>query len=308
MNNNIFDTIIIGTGPAGYTASIYAGRREMKSLLIGKDPGGQIMWAREIENIPGFKSITNFEFIERMEEQVKRLGIDIIYNQVITIDKTDSLFSVKTADNEYLGKTIIIAMGLSPKKLDLPKEDELIGKGIAYCANCDGPIFKNKIVTVAGGGNAALDAAEFLAKIASQVYLINNTKLFNGFETLIKAVAGKSNIKTYLNFKINKLIGDNKLAKIIIADNETGKEEEIITDGLFVEIGRIPKTEIIAGLVKRDDRGQIIVDEKCQTSHQGIFAAGDVTNSPYKQITIACGQGTIAALSAYQYLQLQNKT
>lgn len=299
----MYDTIIIGSGSAGMTAGIYAIRRKMKTLIIGRQTGGQIIWASTIENYPGFKSIGSFELIQRMEDQVKSLGVEMKTEEVEKIIKDKDGFLVITDKGRYQGKTIILAMGLSPRRLEVFGEKELIGKGVSYCANCDGPLFKNKIVAVIGGGNAALDAAEVLSKIAIQVFLIHRSDHFRGFEALVAKVQQKDNIKIIFNSQIQKIIGQNKLEKIKVTNSKTNKTKELSVDGLFIEIGRQAYTEIVVDLVKLDDNKKIIIDLDCQTNQHGIFAAGDVTQTSFNQIVIACGQGAIAALSAYRYLQ-----
>lgn len=297
------DAIIIGSGPAGVTAAIYAARREMKILLIGKEPGGQLNLASEIENYPGFKEISAFELVQKMSEQVKNLGVEIKTEEVQKIEEKDGYFLIITNRGQYETKTIIIAMGVSPRRLAIPGEEKLTGHGVSYCANCDGPLYRGKIVAVIGGGNAALDAAEMLSKIASQVYLIHRRDEFRGFESLVAEIKTRENIIMVLNSQVEEIIGEDKVEKIIVMDNSSQKKNELLVNGVFIEVGRIASTDLVADLVKRDDKAQIIVDEKCQTSRSGIFAAGDVTQVEFKQITIACGQGTIAALTAYQYLQ-----
>lgn len=301
----MYDTIIIGTGPAGFTAGIYAARREMKTLIIGKEMGGQLIWASEIENYPGFKSINSFDLISRMSEQVKSLGVEIKSDEVKKMEKKDDKFILHTNRDIYEARTVILALGLSPRRLAIPGEEKLTGKGVSYCANCDGPFYKNKTVAVVGGGNSALDAAEILSKIAKKVYLIHRRDEFRGFEVLVGEIRARKNIEFVLNGEPKEIIGENKLEKIKVFNNKTREEKEIAVDGLFVEIGRIANTDLAAGLAKRNERDEIIVDEKCMTSCPGMFAAGDVTPVEFKQITIACGQGAIAALAAYQYLRLK---
>lgn len=301
----MYDTIIIGTGPAGFTAGIYAARREMKTLIIGKEMGGQLIWASEIENYPGFKSINSFDLISRMSEQVKALGVEIKSDEVKKIENKDNKFVLHTNRDIYEARTVILSLGLSPRRLAIPGEEKLTGKGVSYCANCDGPFYKNKTVAVVGGGNSALDAAEILSKIAKKVYLIHRRDEFRGFEVLVGEIRARKNIEFVLNGEPKEIIGENKLEKIKVFNNKTREEKEIAVDGLFVEIGRIANTDLAAGLAKRNERDEIIVDEKCMTNCPGLFAAGDVTPVPFKQITIACGQGAIAALAAYQYLQLK---
>lgn len=301
----MYDTIIIGSGPAGFTAGIYAARRKMKTLIIGREMGGQLVWASEIENYPGFKAINSFDLINKMNEQVKALGVEIKSDEVKAIKKNKETFVLHTNKEVFEARTVILALGLSPRRLAIPGEVELTGKGVSYCANCDGPFYKNKIVAVAGGGNSALDAAEILSKIASKVYLVHRRDEFRGFEALVEEVKAKENIELILNSGVKEIIGENKVEKIKVYNNKTRQEREIILDGLFIEVGRIANTDIIAGLAERDEKNQIIINDKCMTSCPGMFAAGDVTPVEFKQITIACGQATIAALAAYQYIQLK---
>lgn len=301
----MYDVIIIGTGPAGYTAAIYAARRQMKTLVIGKEAGGQLVWASEIENYPGFKKIDNFELITKMQDQVKSLNVEILSSEVQKIQKVEEKFVLNTASGTYEASTVIIAMGLSPRRLEIKGEKEFNARGVSYCANCDGPFYKDKIVTVIGGGNAALDAAEVLSKIAKQVYLVHRNDQFKGFEILLEEVKKKANIELILNSEVKEISGNLKVEKISILNNQTNETRELNTDGVFVEIGRIASTDLVDELVERDEKNQILVDEKCKTKTPGVFACGDVTQVPFKQITIACGQATIAALAAYEYLQLK---
>lgn len=302
----MYDTIIIGSGPAGMTAGIYAARREMKALIIGKELGGQVSMASEIENWPGYKTIQSFELIKNMQEQVKYQGVEIVSNEVMKINKNeDDTFSIFTGGEEYQTRTIIVAIGLSPRRLAIKGEIELTGKGVSYCATCDSPFFREKTVAVVGGGNAALDAAEVLSKIAKKVYLIHRSQDFKAFETLVDEVKAKENVEFILDSAVEEISGENKVEKIKIKNVKSNENSELSLDGIFIEIGRIASTDLIANFADRDERNQILVDEKCRTKTPGIFAAGDVTQVPFKQITIACGQATIAALSAYQYLQVK---
>ncbi len=304
----MYDTIIIGAGPAGMTAAIFAARRKLKTLIIGQQIGGQMIWASTFENIPGFKSISSIDFISKMQDQVKSLKVEIKNVPVKKINKDDQgVYNIFTESESYQGKTLIIAMGLSPKHLNVPGEEEFIGKGVSYCANCDGPLYKNKIIAVNGGGNAALDAAEVLSKIAKQVYLIYRGDKLRGFEILVNKVKEKSNIKIIFNSVITEIAGTNKLEKVKLFNDQAKQDEELMIDGLFIEIGHEAQTDLVADLVKRDEKNQILIDQDGRTSQVGIFAAGDVTQNEYKQIIISCGQGAVAALNAYKYLQTENK-
>lgn len=300
----MYNTIIIGAGPAGFTAGIFAARREMKALIISENMGGQMIWAAEIENYPGFKSISSIDLITKLQDQVTNLGVEIKNNKVKKLVKKNKHFELYTGREVFQTKTIIIAMGLSPRRLAIPGEEEFTGKGVSYCANCDGPFYRDKTVAIVGGGNAALDAAEVMSKIAKQVYLIHRRQEFTGFKALVDEVKNKENIIFILDSEVVKISGQEKLNKVKVVNKISKKDRIIDVDGLFIEIGRIAHTDLAADLVDRDKRDQIIVDEKCCTSCPGIFAAGDVTQVPFKQITIAAGQATIAALAAYEYLQL----
>lgn len=304
--NNMYDIIIIGSGPAGMTAGIYAARREMKTLIIGKELGGQVALASEIENYPGFKNIPAIELVYKIKEQVEALGVEIKGAEIKKIEKKeDGTFELLSEQETFLAKTVLIAMGLSPRRLEIPGETEFNGKGISYCANCDGPLFKSKSIAVVGGGNAALDAAEMLSKIAKEVYLIHRRGEYRGFEALIDEIEKRENIHELKNSEILKIEGDTKVEKITVHNNKENKNQEIKIDGVFIEVGRIAHTDILEGLVERSANKQIIVDELGATKTPGLFAGGDVINSAFKQITVATGTATTATLSAYQYLQLK---
>ena len=299
----MYDTIIIGQGPAGITAAIYAARREMKTLIIGKEPGGQIIWAGEIENYPGFTSISNFELISRFNEHALASGVEIKNAEVKNIEKrNDGSFLLTTERETFESKTVIIAMGLSPRRLAVPGEIELSGKGVSYCANCDGPLYKGKTVAVVGSGNSAFDAAEVLSKIASKVYLIIRSATFKAFDSLVEEVKGRDNIEIITSAQTKEIKGENKV-EALIYQNESGGEITLPLDGVFIEVGRIASTDLVDSLADRDERAQIIVDKKYSTRTPGLFAAGDVVAGEFKQITIAMGQATEAALYAYQYIQ-----
>lgn len=300
----MYDTIIVGTGPAGITAAIFAIRREMKVLLVGKEMGGQIAWAGEIENYPGFPSISNVDLITKWQEHLKSAGVETKSAEIQKVEKTaEGSFVLHTAKETFEGKTVIWALGLIPRRLAIPGEVEFSGKGVSYCANCDGPFFRGKTVAVVGGGNSALDAAEVLSKIAKKVYLVHRSEKFRAFEELVDQVKKIENVEILLDTEINQFLGEKKLERIKVNNKLNNIERELEVDGTFIEIGRITHTDVVGPEVKRNEWGNIIVDEKCATTCEGIYAAGDVTQVEFKQIPVAMGQGTIAALSAYQYLQ-----
>lgn len=303
----LYDIIIIGAGPGGMTAGIYAARREMKALILGKDIGGQMMWASEIENYPGFKSVTNYDLIVRMQEQVTDLGVEIKNEEVKRVDKNeDGTFTLRTGTNTLHSRAVVASLGLSPRRLAIPGEEELTGKGVSYCANCDAPFYKNKDVVVVGGGNSALDAAEYLSKVARQVYLVHRREEFKAFETLEREVRQKDNIELVTNSELTKITGGDKVESVKIHNKERDSETEVNAEGVFIEIGRIASTDLVGHLVERDERSQIKINQRCETATPGFYAAGDVTDVEFKQITVACGHGTIATLAAYQYLNLKS--
>jgi thioredoxin-disulfide reductase len=305
----IYDVIIIGSGPAGMTAGIYAVRREMKTLIIGREPGGQLIWANEIENYPGFESIKSFELIERIKSQASKAGVDFLQEEVKEIKKTSAgNFFLKAGQDTFESRTVIIAMGLSPRRLAIPGEAELNGRGVSFCANCDGPFYKDKVVAVVGGGNSAVDAAEVMSKIARQVYLIHRGATLKAFDALVNKVKSQSNIEIIPDSEVKQIKGSQKVEGVVIVDNASKTEREIVLNGVFIEVGRIASTDLVADLVELNDFRQIIVNHRGETKTPGLFAAGDVTDAEFKQITVAMGQATVAALSAYQYLQTDSQS
>ncbi len=302
----MYDLIIIGSGPAGMTAGIYAARREMKTLIIGKEVGGQLIWANEIDNYPGFEKISSFELISRIKKQTLSFGVEMKDDEVKKIERAvDGHFRLYTNRETFESKTVIIAMGLEPRRLAVPGEVEFGGKGVSYCANCDGPFYKNKNVCVVGGGNSALDAAEVLSKIATRVYLIHRSESFCAFDVLVEEVKSRQNIEILMDTEIKEIAGGQKVEKVRAHNNKTGEDRDLAVEGVFVEVGRIASTDLVADLTERNDKRQIIVNSKAETNVPGLFAAGDVTDCEFKQITVAMGQATIAALNAYQYIQMK---
>ncbi len=298
-----FDVIIIGAGAAGLTAGIYTSRRALKTLLISKDVGGQAALTTEIENYPGVGLVDGFDLMNRFLADAKKFGAVLKSEEAKKIEQMDNDFILTTNSNQYKAAAIILAFGLTPRDLGAPGEEELKGKGVSYCATCDGPLFKGKDVAVIGGGNSALDAAEYISRIAKQVYLIHRRDQFRGDEILVERVKNIDNIKILFNTNIAKIIGQQKLEAIELIDNNNQPIKTLAVDGLFVEIGHVAKTDWVGNLIDYDDHKQIKVNRHCETKTPGIFAAGDVTDIAYKQIIISGGEGAKAALQAYKYLQ-----
>jgi len=298
----MYDVIIVGAGPAGLTAAIYASRRELNTVILSKDLGGEAINIVRIENYPGFKEIQGLRLIQTMEEQVRSFGVEIVYEEVVKIIPKEKSFVVKTIEKDYEGKTIILTFGKTPRSLNVPGEKEFTGKGISYCATCDAPFFRDKIVAVIGGGNSALDSAILLSELTKKVYLIHRRDEFRGFESFVDELKNKKNVEFVLNSVVVEFRGDKSLKSVIIEDVNTKEREEVEVAGAFVEVGSEVKTDFIKDLVKLDKYNQIVINNNSETSHPGIFAAGDVTDTPFKQIVVAAGEGAKAGLNAYNFI------
>lgn len=299
----IYDVIIIGAGPAGLSAAIYASRRAMKTLVLSSDIGGQAAKTLDIENYPGVDKISGIELSNKFREQAERFGSTIIIDEAKEITPQDGIFKVKTSTGEFTTKSIILAYGKKPRELGIPGEQEFKGRGVTYCATCDAPFFKNRDVIIVGGGNSALDAAILTSKIANKVYLVHRGPEFRGEQYLIDKVKEAENIEILFNEELVEIKGEG-----VVKSATLKSEKEITANGVMVEVGYIVDRSLTTGLVDHDERNQVIVDELQKTSVPGIFAAGDVTPTPYKQVVISASEGAKAALSAFDYLQrLQGK-
>lgn len=301
MTNDVkkYDVVIIGGGPAGLTAAIYAQRRGLKSLVVAAQLGGQMAKITDIENWPGEDKINGATLALNTKNQAEKLGAKIVYEQAIKIEKLDdSSLSVKTTQKEFIGKTVILAFGKTPRTLRVPGEEEFMGKGVSHCVNCDGPLFKNKDVVIVGGGNSALDATVMMSGIAKKVHLIHRKDQFRAEEYMIKKVESLQNVTTHMSCEVKKINGEESVQSVELSDGKT-----LSVDGVFIEIGFIVNSSLVESVVKTDNFGQVIVDPHQATSLSGVFAAGDLTNMPYQQLIIACGEGATAALSAFDYIQ-----
>lgn len=305
----MYDIIIIGAGPAGMTAAIYASQARKKILILEKSVyGGQIVNADKVKNYPGFEEISGYEYATKLYNQVKTFNPDFKFEEVIEIKNNDDFKEVITNKNSYKGKSIIIATGSKNRKLGLPNEDKLIGKGVSYCSTCDGMFFKDKIVAITGGGNNAIDDALYLSDIANKVYLVYRQKDFKIDSLNLEKLKERNNVEFILNSNITELIGTEKLEGIVVKDNDINKETNILVDGIFIAIGHIPVSSMCKNLVRTNELGYIIADENCNTNIEGIFAAGDIRIKSVRQLTTACSDGTVAALIACKYLNKLNTT
>lgn len=307
---NIQDLIIIGGGPAGLTAGIYAGRTKLKTLLFtGSPPVGQLMLGEVIDNFPGFpEKLSGIELLQKMTAQVKKFGIETIEKNVTSVNFRKRPFIIKTNDgNEYLSKSVIIATGASNKWLGLEKEKELIGRGISVCAVCDGFFFKDKIVAVIGGGDSAMENAITLTKYAQKVFIIHRKDKFRAAKKLQEEVLNNPKIEIIWNTVIAEIKGDEVLKGVVLEDVNTKETKLLNLNGLFLSIGYKPATDIVKGQLELNEDGSIKITDNTKTSVDGVFAAGDVCDNKYKQAIVAAGWGAMALLDADKWLREQDR-
>ncbi len=299
-----YDVVIIGGGPAGMTAAVYAARKRLKTLLISKDLGGQVVLTSEVENYMGYQYIEGGELVNKFKEQVSHFTIDQeIGEEVEKLDKEGEIFSIFTRGGKrFRGRTAIIASGKRSRPLNVPGEKRLTGRGVSYCSVCDAPFFEGKEVAVIGGGNSAFEAALDLVKIAPKIYLIDIASTWMADPVLVQQIEEESKVATFPQHKVNEIRGDDRVESIVIEPVDGDEAKSLSVEGVFIEIGLIPNSEFARSLVKLNQMGEIAVDCSNHTSIPGLFAAGDVSSVPEKQIIIAAGEGAKATLIAHQYL------
>jgi NADH-dependent peroxiredoxin subunit F len=300
----LFDVIIAGAGPAGMTAALYCARKNLKSIIVSEDIGGQALESWNIENYMGYRMITGDELMSKFEEQIRQNQIQIELDLVNSLLPTAGGYIIKTAsDQQFKGKTVILAQGKRPRRLGIAREEEFTGRGVSVCATCDGPLFKERVVAIVGGGNSALQTAIEMSGIATTVHLIVRSKI--RADPVYESQLGKrSNIIIHIGFEVSELKGTDRLSGIALRDRASGESEDLQVDGLFTDIGWVPNTGFLEGLLKLNYQKEIEIDINCRTSAPGVFAAGDVTAVLGKQIIIAAGEGAKAALSAFDYLMV----
>ncbi len=297
------DIIIAGAGPAGLTAAIYASRAGCDvSVFECFSPGGQVMTTPEIENYPGFISINGFELAMKFHEQAEKLNVDFKYENITSIEKKDNGFTVKTEQNEYECRAVIIATGAKRRLLDIKGEKEFTGRGVSYCATCDGNFFRGLVATVIGGGNTAVEDALYLANLCEKVYLVHRRNEFRASKVLVERLGKAENIEIKYSCIPQEICGDDKVNKIVLKNVMTDTFEEISTDAVFVAVGTLPNNSIAPAGVELDAGGYIITDTHCMTSVAGVFAAGDVRNTPLKQVITAASDGAVAANYAAEFV------
>jgi alkyl hydroperoxide reductase subunit F len=300
----MYDLMIIGGGPAGLCAAVYTARKQLKTLLVSADIGGQINWTLGVENYLGYQFIEAPELIDKFQTQVSQFPIDQkIGYKVSRLEKIDGGFeAISEAGDKYQAKTVIFATGKRPQRLNVPGEAEYTGRGVTYCAICDGPVFSGQRVAVVGGGNSALEAALDTVKIAEHVDLVSLTPL-TGDPILIDKLSGAKNLNILTEYQTEKIEGKDFVTGLAVKDLKSGEKKQLDVTGVFIEIGLIPNSEPVRDLIELNERGEVPVSCSGETTVPGLYAAGDVTNVPEKQIVVAAGEGAKAALQAHRYLQ-----
>jgi thioredoxin reductase (NADPH) len=299
-----FDIVIIGAGPSGYTAGIYCSRAGYDTLILsGILPGGQLVNTTEVENYPGFeKGIMGPDLMIEMRKQTQRMGTTIIDDEVVDVDFRHKPFKVLTASEEYEGRAVIIATGANPRKLGLSGEQTFAGKGVSYCATCDGPFFRNLELIVVGGGDSAVEEATFLTKFATTVHLVHRRESLRASKIMQDRATKNNKIKFHWNSAVIDIKGDQKMRQAVLKNIKTGEEKTLDVGGLFVAIGHEPNTKLFKKQIDLDDEGYIILKNKTHTSIEGVFAAGDVHDRSYRQAITAAGFGCMAAIDVDKYL------
>ena len=312
----LWDVIVIGSGPSGLTAAIYTTRGAASTLILGGEKwGGQLMLTTEVDNFPGFpEGIMGPALMANMRKQAERFGAGFVEKNAESIKRIKSLFEITAGGEKYLTKSVIIATGAATRWLDIPGIEKLIGRGVSSCAPCDAPFFKRKRVAVVGGGDAAMEEAVVLTKYASEIFIIHRKNEFKAAAVMQKKVLDNPKIEILWNSEVTKVIGEKKLEKIIVFNNQTNKEEELILDGLFIAIGHKPESDVFKGIVTTDEKGYIRRTQELKnlrtpnefqmaTNVPGIFVSGDVHDQTYKQAVTAAGYGCQAAMEVLKYLQ-----
>lgn len=299
MTEKVYDLIIIGAGPAGMTAAVYAARKKLDFLVISKDIGGQAAWSGDVENYTGYQFISGPELALKFQEHINAFGVEVVMSEVKDINKKDNIIIIAAEKSKYQARTAIIATGKRPRELNIKGEKEFKNKGLTYCATCDGPLFRDKPVAVIGGGNSGLDAVLQMIRISPKVYLINKALRLEADTVMIEKAEESSNVEIFNNTTVLSVYGENFVKGIKVKQKD--KEFHLNVEGIFVEIGLVPNSECAVNL-QRNKQQEIIVDAHNRTNIEAVFAAGDVTNVPEKQIIVACGEGSKACLSAFKYL------
>lgn len=300
----MYDLIIIGGGPAGLTAAIYAARGGLKTVVLeAMMPGGQIASTEKVENYPGFpEGVNGFDLGNSFYKQALNQGATFIFEQVVKMELTKSIKFITTTEQTLESKAVIIAAGSKPRNLGVPGEEIFRGHGVSYCATCDGAFYKGKKVAVVGGGNSALEEGVYLTKFASQVYIIHRRNQFRASVTAIKKAQNHSKVELILDSVVEEIIGSELVEKVRVKNVKTGQQQELTVDGVFIYVGTEPNTKFVSEYFPTDEKGYILTDTNLRTNIPGVFAAGDIRNTPLRQVSTAVGDGSLAAVQVEKYL------
>jgi len=310
----VYDVIVVGGGPAGLTAALYSARYELKPVVIAKLVGGYMTEAPVVDDYPGLPDTPGEELVNKFVSHVRKYNVPIIQDEVVNVYRKNGLWCAETASEKTIcGYAVILAVGSEKRKLDVKGEDEFAGRGVSYCATCDGPLFKDKVVAVVGGGNSALTSALYLASLASKVYLIHRRDTFKAFKVYVEKAASNPKIEILKNTIVKEIVGDTRVRGIKVYDRNRGEEKTLIVDGVFVEIGLKPPIEFFEKIgLEVDESGHVVVKVDRSTNLEGVFVAGDAAGGPYKyrfeQIITAAADGAIAADAAFKYILSTKKT
>lgn len=307
MSEKIYDVVIIGGGPGGYSAALYCARADLSAAVLEKlSPGGQMGTTDMVENYPGFaEGINGFELGMQMQQGAERFGVVTELTEVTSVDLAAEPKVIETTDGTVLGRTVILATGASPRELGLPNEQELRGRGVSYCATCDGMFYKNKTVVIVGGGNTAVADALFLAKICTKVYLVHRRDELRASKTYMNSLKDTENIEFVWDSVVTEILQDGSVKGVKVKNKKTEAEQEIACDGVFVAVGNLPNTSLFKDQIELDESGYVLADETTQTNIPGVFAIGDMRKKPLRQIVTAVADGAVASKYAEEYLMLK---
>ncbi len=303
--NTVYDVLVIGSGPAGYTAAIYSGRANLKTLVFeGWQPGGQLTTTTVVENWPGFENgINGPELMPIMKKQAQRFGAEFLSKDVTKVDFSERPFKVYVGEDEYAGRSVIIATGAKARMLGLESEKRLFAKGVSTCATCDGFFFRDKTVAVIGGGDSAMEEGTFLTKFANKVYIINRSETFRASDIMLKRAQDNEKVEILTNKEVDEVLGENSVTGLRLKDTQTGETSELELQGMFLAIGHIPVTDLYKDQVELDELGFVELKEHTMTSVPGVFAAGDVADDRYRQAITSSGSGCMASIDAKKWLE-----